>query len=350
MKCPACAFDQKYKGGMVCGSCGYRFALDPKKAPHVTDMAFKKAVDRLSMLGEYHFTHNQLFAQIHRLILKKRRSARIGGMIALAVLGIILYFLGVRNLIGEGLPGAILFGALWLLFVVHRWRSPVKIPHEQVNGLIRTYQAAHPMERLVTGRAFDGLDREEIDAEFLRYAPERIVVVERDDLADMLLLNRFHFENKALVVSASKYPRRAFAACRAFLDRHPDLPVFLFHDASRKGHRMKTDLLADPAWNLAGKTVKDLGLNPYDVERLRSPLWIPDPGGKTKGKYVRIGGKPIENIEDGYMLPVDIGAPRSAMGALSLAAGAGLVLASPELLAQQAVDARGGGGLGGGFG
>jgi len=62
--------NQKYKEGMVCKSCRYRFALNPKTTPYITDMAFKNAIDRVSGNGQYHFTYNQLFAQVYRI--KKR--------------------------------------------------------------------------------------------------------------------------------------------------------------------------------------------------------------------------------------------------------------------------------------
>ena len=48
------------------------------------------------------------------------------------------------------------------------------------------------------------------------YAPERILVVERDDLVDMLIRNRFHLTAKAVVVSRTGYPERVFAACGIF--------------------------------------------------------------------------------------------------------------------------------------
>jgi len=74
MKCPECNHNQKYAYGMICGSCGYQFALDPKKTPKLTDMAFRKIIDRVPGEGEYYFTYNQLVAQIHRRLTRPRQT------------------------------------------------------------------------------------------------------------------------------------------------------------------------------------------------------------------------------------------------------------------------------------
>jgi hypothetical protein len=96
MKCPQCAFNQKYKSGMTCGACGYRFALDPKEPFGITDMAFKTALDRLSGAGQHHFTPDQLYSQIYRLLVKKKKP----GLGALSCLGVIIVGIGSVLLVG----------------------------------------------------------------------------------------------------------------------------------------------------------------------------------------------------------------------------------------------------------
>jgi len=78
MKCPECMNNQRYKEGMVCKSCRYRFAFDPYDCTGITDMAFKNAIDRVSGNGQYYFTYNQIFVQVYRII-KKDRKIKPGG-------------------------------------------------------------------------------------------------------------------------------------------------------------------------------------------------------------------------------------------------------------------------------
>jgi len=216
-----------------------------------------------------------------------------------------------------------------------------------VSETISTYRNLHHIDRLVEGRAFPKPSTEAFDYEIFQYAPDRILIVEWDDIADMLILNRFHLENKTLVVSAQKYPEHAFRVCQRFLSQHPEIPVMLIHDASKEGLRMKESLLSDGFWSLRGKNVQDLGLFPQDAEHLMRPMWLPR---YDYGKILCTGKTADENISQGYIMPVDIAPPRAMMGAVSLAAVSGLALLSEEFLAEQQRDASSGSFFGGGFG
>ena len=261
MKCPGCQANQKYKYGMICNSCGYQFALDPKTQYGISDMAFKLALDRLSGEGNYYFTYDQLYAQIYRLIRKKHHL----GLLPLSCLGIFFMIFGTVILIGfldlEVWATVVLF--ILIAFSVFRLsRRPFKLPSEIPAQFIEKYRAKHPIDKLVNGKQFQHMNNNRFDEEFLSYAPERILIVERDAMADMLIMNRFHFENKALVVSARKYPRPAFRACQEFLLRHPEIPVLLLHDCSESGVQMQGRLVTDREWNLEGKQINNLGLHP----------------------------------------------------------------------------------------
>lgn len=343
MKCPQCNGNQRYKDGMTCNSCGYRFALDPKKAPNLSDMAVKKVVDGLSGFGQYAFTYHQLYARIHRLLQKKGKGGRIGCAVGLGIALIILSF---PVLSTEAVPplALILPAALYVFFVVWLVRRPVKVSHSVIADVISRYRAVHAMEGLADGKGIGEKDETDPNPEWLHHAPERILIVQRDDVAEMLIRNGFHLENKTLVVSAHRRPTQAFAAFREFMERYPDIPIAVVHDASKKGHRLKTDLMADPEWGLAGKKVEDLGLHPADVARLKTPVWTPEPG--SKNKHVRVKGKPVETIQDGYYMPLDIAGPKALMGSMGLAMVVGAALLSDELLAEQ----QKGGADGGGFG
>lgn len=324
---------------MTCNSCGYRFILDPKKPPHLSDMAVKKAVENVSGFGQYAFTYHQLYAGILRVLRKKEKKNRIGCALSMGLLMVFFFFMGISLEIH--LVIVIIAVALLLCFVLWFMRRPVGVDHSAIANTITQYRAVHPLEGLADGRGLKDGGKSTIDSELLKHAPERMLIVERDDVAEMLIRNGFHLDNKALVVSANRYPAKAFAAFREFLARYPDIPIAVLHDASKKGHRLKTDLLADPEWGLEGKKVTDLGLHPSNVERLKTPVWVPETG--SGNKKVLSKGKAVEAIEDGYYMPLDIAGPRALMGSMGLAMVVGSALLSDDLLAEQQRGMVGGG-------
>jgi hypothetical protein len=339
--------DTSPKESMVC-SCGYRFALNPKEPPNISDIAFQKSLDRLTGSGQYYFTYTQLYAQIYRFLENRlrttRRASAIGGSGFFLIVAAGVVF-------GAGMPWIIVLpflliivGALW--FATRR----VKLDSTTVTKTIDTYEKLHPLDNLADGSRFKDAKPEQLDKEILQYAPERILIVQHDDITDMLLLNRFHFDNKALVLSAQKYPHHAFQACQSFLSQHPDIPVLLLHDASTEGLHMKERLLTDPSWNLQGKNVHDLGLNPSGVDRIKSPIWVPSTKEALR-EGVKVPGvaAPEEKIRQGFRVPVDIAPPGAVMGAMALSMVAMAPLLSEQFMAQQQ-EAAAGGGWGGGFG
>ena len=329
---------------MTCGSCGYRFALNPKQSPKLTDVAFRRLIDRVSGEGEYYFTYNQLLAQVYR------RVTKLGTMTVISYLALSILIAGVllvTPFLSMDIPFSPSFpkGCLITLIIIGGWIVVVKfmrtVSIDTVRNKIGNYNSIHPIEKMVDGKAFENLKSAEFDEEMFQYAPDRILIVERNDMADMLLLNRFHLENKTLVVSAEKYPLRAFRACQEYLSKYPDMEVALMHDASEKGLGMKDRLLRDPEWNLDGRNIRDLGLLPDDLARLKSPMWIPESRGNILSK-----GDPEENMAKGYTMPFDVAPAKSMMGTMGLAAALGVALLSEELLAEQKDKDNGGSGFG----
>lgn len=350
MKCPQCGNKQKVKEGMACGKCRYAFALNPKERYGMTDGAFAAILKRLSGPGgDLYFTRDQLYAQVYRTLREKHHS-RVFGCLSVfwaiaAGIGLVVY--------AKSHPLDIRF---WLsacaasvaVFLLHRLMKsqPFRLPADIPARWIKIYEAAHPLQRLTDGTLLKRASPPPFEEEFANYAPERILITEHDDTAEMLILNRYHFDQKTLVVSARKHPVQAFHACQRFLERHPDLPVLLVHDCGESGLRLKARLLKDFAWPLKEGTITSLGLQPQDVGRLKHPMWRP-PSSLPPETPVRETGKPLDNIRDGYRLPLTSVSPLKFMGGLGLAAGLGLALLSEELLAEQRRNAGNGGGDGG---
>lgn len=348
MKCPKCHNDQKHKEGMSCKKCGYVFTLDPKKAPYVSDAAMQKLVETLSGSGQYFYTFNQLYVAVHRLAMKgkQKSSQRIAAIIVAGVLGFIL-FTAFKSVIGAIWSALLAMGiplaAIWYVL------RPVRVDHEEVMKVIDAFRIANPLDNLVDGKWFErDVSKEMLKEELFQYVPERILIVQNDDMVDMLVRNRFHFDNKTAVISANKYPKHVFTACQRFLEKKPDIPVHIVHDLSKTGLGLKDKLVADPSWNLLGKDVKDLGMFPDDVKDFKDPVWIP--GGRPSDVLARQSSSTAvdQNIASGMRMPVDLAPPRLMLGSLGVAVAGGLLLMSTALFAEQARQAASD--SGGGFG
>ncbi len=352
MKCPKCHHNQRYREGMTCRECRYRFALSPKVPPNLTDLGMIRIIDRLSTFGQFYFTRHQLLAAVYRMLVRKRtRSRRLSAVVWAIVLGGSgIIFGGFPVMFPLWVYGAFLLAVVWLAVWIAR--RPVKIRFGEVDGAVTTYLTVHPPDRLADGTAFSKTPPPPFDDELAAYAPEQVLIVERDDIADMLILNRYHLEQKTLVVSARKYPQAAFTAFKRFIAAHPDLRVVLIHDLSKAGHRLRNDLESDPDWGLPRGAIVDLGLHHTDVDRLKTPLWLPTTkvSGKLDRARIETEGRAIDQLQSGRYVPVDAAPPRTMLAAFTLAVAAGLPLASEELLALQAQDAASGGVGTGGFG
>ena len=359
MKCPQCGSSHKIKEGMKCSSCSYQFALNPKEEPYLSDKAFQAVVEKISGPEELYYTYNQLFSRVYRAA-KSRPGAKASRIVECLIMGVVLII--VANLLrGVALD---LVGSRWSYIVmalvvaagtagiVLYGRRPLKVSHESVAKAIKAYRRLHPLEKLADGTKLKGAEPKTFDREILKYAPERMLIVERDDMADMLLLNHYAMDQKTLVVSAQKYPERAFQAFRHFVSKRPDIPISVIHDASSEGLALRERLIADKSWGLEGKEVSDLGLFPADVDRLKQPLWHPSVLAGGKALSAPPPGKSAdEYIRQGYRMPVDVAPPWAMMGVIGLAMVAGAALLSEELLAEQAKQAVPGSSTwGGGYG
>lgn len=330
MKCPLCSEKTKYSSGVTC-KCGYRFALDPSQEPRISDKAMHSVVSKLSSDGKRLFTYNQLYAALHKIATKKKSVARKSGVAAVGFLSCVAAAVLWGNFSWMWALPPILFGGA-IVFLILRWKPIPK--HDALIQAINAYRRVHPLATLADGHRFKkDWTSEDLKQELFNYAPERMLIVQTDDVVDMLVGNKFHFETKTVVVSASKYPEHVFKACQTFLRKSPDLKIFVLHDASRDGLRLKEKLKADPAWCLQDRDLTDLGLSPEDIKNVKEPIWMPTRGGASAAPA---HATVEEKINHGMRFPVDFVPPAAMIGILGTAVVAGLMFMSPELLAAQA--------------
>jgi hypothetical protein len=311
MRCPDCNHNQKYREGTRCAKCGYQFIFR-KKDDNITDYSLRQIIKRLSDNGQYAFTVTQLALDICRSW--QGKGGLIGGMIFTIVIALILFFF--FELHWSASIIALVIGIPLTIWINQRQKTA--LPFHKASALIRRYHQAHPISALADGAAFQQQNANEPEA--LSYAPERILVVERDDLVDMLVRNRFHLTSKTAVISRNGYPSAMFAACQKFMRDHPNTPVHLLHDASLSGFGMGVQLGAD--WRGV-----DLGINRQTLDSCSGKLpWLPT-ADQTKAGIWSI--QHIQMLGRNYRVPIDFVGPKPLLGLLSTAVIAGALALIP---------------------
>ncbi len=320
MRCPECKHTQRYREGTRCKKCGYQFVFR-KSADGISDSALRQLIQRLSASGQQAFTATQLALAICRSW-RQKKGALIGcGVVTLAVAILI-------GLAQHASLGFAVFAILSTLIIAGWWKRG-RLPFHKTRKLVDRYHQAHPIAALADGRAFRQQTAPPIDPENLQYAPERILVVERDDLVDMLIRNRFHLSHKTAVVSRSGYPEQVFAACREFLRNHPNTPVQVLHDASASGFNLTAQLATDPKWAFARQCLIDIGISRAALDGNSSLPWLPPDNSRRSGI---LSTDPAKMLRTGYRVPVDYIGPKPLMNLLGAAVVGGALLLTPEIL------------------
>jgi hypothetical protein len=330
MRCPECHHTQKHKDGVRCQQCHYQFVFR-RQQDQISDFALRQIIQRLSDNGQYAFTATQLALDISRFWRKKYLGPLGCSVIALiisAVAGLIAFT--EWGWIGAALvPGVILPLAVWL----GRY-GKTKLSIHKARQIVKQYHQIHPIQALADGAAFRQ-PTPTVDFQDPHYAPERILVVERDDLVDLLVRNRFHLTAKAAVVSRTGYPERVFAACQEFLRNHPNTPVQVIHDASLPGFALTAQLATDPDWPLAKSCLVDLGISRTALNDDSRLPWLPTNPSQRDGVF---GGNPAKRLQAGYRVPLDHVGPKPMINVLGAAVAAGTLLLAPELLNGSSIE------------
>jgi hypothetical protein len=262
MKCPECGVKQKKDGELRC-CCGYQFIFHAGNAQGMTDARFFNLLRRAGGNGRFYFTFPQLYSTWCRqdagernFLLRKR----------LAAAGVLLFtlFISCFFLFGwiGGLLSLILLVLPWLLIRQYRRQRPPD--SGMLKKLVKQWQAGHGGgdEMLLLGPSLHEPPPGFPEKDLFDYGVERIIIVERPLLVDLLVRNGFHAEQNALVFSRDGYPAYIVQRARKILKEKPSLPVYLLHDASEAGMAMSRKN------KLSGRTVIDLGIRPEHLEKM----------------------------------------------------------------------------------
>ena len=232
----------------------------------MTDGKFENLLLRASRHHTYHYTQPQLFYQFCRRISKSPRwPVRIGiGLTAILLVVSVVEAVNFLWPVGAALVG---FGALiaWgTAFFRWRARQHVRRDFARLLSRWRAKRGDESMRFLLSTTLLDSPPPTWPEGDIYDYGVERILVVERDILVDLFVLNGFHAEQRALVLSANGYPDYLTERAQTLLADNPSLAVYLLHDATVAGGRMKQSVAN--RWPSA--VLKDLGLQPDDVKNI----------------------------------------------------------------------------------
>ncbi len=324
MRCPECNHRQKFKDGARCKQCRYPFVFR-KKQDQISDFTLRQVIQRLSDHGQYAFTATQLALEIGRLW-RKKALGLLGCSVIALIVSIIAGLIAFTEWGWSGValvPLVILPLAVWL-----GWRGKNALSIRKARQIVQQYHQMHPISGLADGKAFRQ-PTPTADFQDPHYAPERILIVERDELVDLLVRNRFHLTAKAAIVSRTGYPEQVFAACQEFLRNHPHTPVQVVHDASLQGFALTAQLAADPQWRFAGSHLVDLGISRTALNNGSRLPWLPTNPARRDGVF---GGNPAKRLRAGYRVPIDYCGPKPLLNVLGAAVVAGTLLLAPEIL------------------
>lgn len=264
MKCPNCNRNQRRGSeGMICKSCSYRFLFDPQKdrlssGVKLHDKLFGKIINHASNNGTYAFTPNQFFSSARHF----GRQPLLGCVLLLVIFSVIsciVTFTGAKSALFFLIPFIVILCIAGLLAIlrgsgpkrktwdrfVERWkRSKREIP-----GLIETPALSNPPPEWPEGDIYD-------------YGVSGILLCDRPEIVDFLVLNQFHTQTNTLVLTADGYPSYLLEKADSLMEESPDLPVYLFHDPTTSAQAMMDHC------PLSLGEIIDLGLTPETMARL----------------------------------------------------------------------------------
>nr|WP_143547712.1 hypothetical protein [Rhodopirellula sp. SM50] len=276
MKCPKCPHNQSVKSGMKCASCGYRFSFNPQetRSKGLTDGRFLAAVRAASQNDTAFFTRNQLYGTYCR----RQKVSKLPGFLV----GTLFFIFGALAVGANNIPAVAVMWFLSAIVVSATLLSrPSILPRDRFLRLIdRWMNDGKPLDKLIVSPSLTSPPPQSPESDLYDYGVQRLLIVQRDELVDLFVLNNLHAEQSMLVLSINGYPHYLLGHARRVLEEQPDLPVHLLHDADAAGQQMQSQLpkLGLP---LQGRNIIDLGFSPDDFNRLKRAKQI-DPKNRKR--------------------------------------------------------------------
>lgn len=260
MKCPSCQLDSKKpdRPDGACPQCKRAFRLDPLVNGY-SDYKVDALIRKLTDNQAHKYVKRQLVAVIERRLAAVETSAKrlyVGYMIIapLVTTGAMLL----------GLYPAIV-GYVVLTIIASAGYFGSKVDPKVAAATVVSQFGATPNE--VAPRELQPARRgaaREFDLE--SYGFDRVIVVQGDDIAEMLVANQFHFQHNAAIISIDGYPQHVANIVDQQLHQNPQTVVVMLHDASILGYALADDWLSRR--RLPHSRVIRAGLGPRQAAKL----------------------------------------------------------------------------------
>ncbi|MCI5209579.1 MAG: hypothetical protein D3910_12495 [Candidatus Electrothrix sp. ATG2] len=265
MRCPECGIKQK-KGSEPRCHCGYRFIFHANTGQGMTDAFFFRLLRRAGGNGRFHFTFPQLYTAWcqqdaeERFSLLRKKLAGIGVLLLTLCIACSLLFGWAGGLFSL----LLLTGGPWILIRQYRRQLPPDLG--DLKKLVKQWQSGNgdEDEMLLLHPSLDEPPPAFPEKDLFDYGAERIIIVERRLLVDLLVNNGFHADQNALIFSQDGYPSYIVHRAQKMLKEDKSLPVYLLHDAS------DGEMALSLKKKLSGRTVIDLGIGSDHLEKIQS--------------------------------------------------------------------------------
>lgn len=231
----------------------------------MTDGKFLALIRKVSLNDTYYFTLNQFYAHYCRSQRKGYRVLLVIGL-SLLTLTVVLAFLNEDFIVFAIMLGVAALACLWKAATRAFGRLPSLSSFRAV--IDKWYGAGRSIDKLLTQPSLDTPPPEWEEPDIYDYGVERLLIVEHNLLVDLFVRNGFHAQERALVVSEQGYPSYLLPVAIRCLQDNPELPVYLLHDATRRGAMMAQRVTNSNLLTLEGHPVLDLGIFPEDVKRM----------------------------------------------------------------------------------
>lgn len=232
MKCPKCQRNQRRgKEGMTCKSCSHSFFFDPKQdsfylTRRLHDDLFGKIIANAGASGSYRFTRNQLFSSARHFV----KRGGIGSVLVLAFVLVATCFMFYKGFI----PGMLIGGGTTLVLLIALIVSAAGnygISRSKWDDIVGRWLASgRDIPGLIRSPALENPPPQWAEKDIHDYGVSGLILCNRPELVDWLVLNHFHSQNNKLILTPSGYPAYLAPIALKLLAETPDLPVWLLHD------------------------------------------------------------------------------------------------------------------------
>lgn len=281
MKCIECNTDRNLKERTAnYGKCKN---FEPKQLYYqigfkFTDRFFAERIKNISVNSTLFFSERQFLYLCNLYCQTNSNALRSGLPIFMVIVSLSTSFLFAILEIDSGNPIAaslaVFVSIIFSIFAFQilqstftaRSKKKLALTSEQIKDLLNKWIAVNgKIEKLLSPpKAEKKLNK--INYDLNKYSFNRLIVCEKDEIAQFLIANNFHFENNCAIVSINGYPQKIFETVMQMVKRNRDLKIYAPHDASPDGIKILHTLKTNSDWFAdINAVIYDLGLLPRQI-------------------------------------------------------------------------------------